>query len=93
MSENTNSSTAVYVELDALANWSSQMDSINESALAVLDSINATVSQLENYWIGNSATGFLNASEKLMSRAKTYHNKMKSTSDFLNEVARTMDSQ
>lgn len=93
MSENTTSSTAVYVELDALANWSSQMDSINESALAVLDSINATVSQLENYWIGNSATGFLNASEKLMSRAKIYHNKMKSTSDFLNEVARTMDSQ
>lgn len=93
MSENTNSSTAVYVELDALANWSAQMDSINESALAVLDSFNATVSQLENYWIGNSATGFLEASEKLMTRAKTYHNKMKSTSAFLNEVARTMDSQ
>ena len=93
MSNNTESSTAVYVEQDALANWSSQMNTINESAIAVLDSFTATVGQLENYWIGNSATGFLNASEKLMSRAKTYHNNMRSTSDFLLEVVKTMDSQ
>lgn len=93
MSNNTNSPTAAYVELDVLNSWSSQMENINEQAIAVLDSFTTTVRELENYWMGNSATGFLNASEKLMTRAKIYHNKMKSTSNFLIEVARTMDSQ
>jgi len=93
MSKNVNPATAVYVELDALANWSTQMESINEQALSVLDTFTSTVQELENYWVGNSATGFLNASEKLMTRAKTYHDKMKSTSDFLIEVARTMENE
>ena len=93
MSNNVNLSTAVYVELDALANWSTQMESINEQAISVLYTFTSTVQELENYWVGNSATGFLNASEKLMTRAKNYHNKMKSTSDFLIEVARTMENE
>ena len=93
MSNNVNSQTAVYVELDTLANWSSRMETINTEAVSVLDTFTSTVNELEQYWVGNSATGFLNASEKLMTSAKTYHNKMKSTSDFLIEVARTMESE
>jgi len=93
MSENLNSETAVYVELDALANWSTRMESINKEAKTILESFTSSVNDLEQYWVGNSATGFLNASEKLMTRAKTYHDQMKNTSDFLIEVARTMESE
>ncbi len=93
MSNNTNSQTAVYVELDALANWSTRMESVNRDAIAELDKFTSTVRDLDQYWVGNSAAGFLNASEKLMTRAKTYHNQMRSTSDFLIEVARTMESE
>ncbi len=88
-----NSNTAVYVETDALANWSSNMESINNEAVAILDSFVATVHELESYWIGNSAKGFTEASEKLMTRAKDCHNRMKNTSDFLIEVARTVENQ
>lgn len=87
------SSTSVYVELDALANWSSRMNTINQEALSLLESLDSTIKDIDNYWVGSSATGFRNASDKLISNAKRCHNNMKDLPRLLDQVAATMDSE
>ena len=90
---NTNSQTSVYVETDVLYGWSAEMNSINESAISVLESFVTTLEELDNYWLGESATGFKNATNSLMTTAKSYHNNMKNVSAFLNDVVITMESE
>lgn len=90
---NTNSDTAVYVETDALASWSSEMNSINENAVSTLESFESTIKDLDNYWQGNSADGFKNATTALITTAKNKHNSMKNVSAFLNEVIVAMQNQ
>ncbi len=91
--ENSNSQTSVYVETDALAGWSSEMTTINESAISVLESFETKLQELDNYWMGNSATGFKNATTELMTTAKNCHTSMKNVSSFLNEVIITMENE
>ena len=90
MTKTIDSKTAVYVDTGTLANWSSHMQNINEQAITILDNFTSTVAELENYWVGNSATGFLNASKGLMNDAKRQHENMQDISSFLKEVAITV---
>ena len=91
--DNTNSQTSVYVETDALYGWSTEMNSINESAISVIESFVTTLKELDNYWLGESATGFRTATDALMTTAKSYHNNMKNVSVFLNDVVATMENE
>jgi uncharacterized protein YukE len=84
---NSNSSSHTYVDLNALTDWSSQMSSINSSAMNELDSLMAAVEDLNNYWQGNIATGFTNDSKNLIKKAKDCHIKMNDVPSFLIEVA------
>lgn len=90
---NNISQTSVYVDTDALSGWSSELNSINETAISVLDSFVTTLKELDNYWIGNSADGFKEATDALLTKAKSCHSNMKNVSAFLVDVATTMENE
>ena len=56
----------VYADLEMLVAWKNEMETMNNSAVQVLDALKGTIADLENYWVGNSAKGFTEASNKLL---------------------------
>lgn len=90
---NNKTDTSVYVDFAALNSWKSQMDQINGSAMDTLDSFISTVKDLKNSWCGNSAESFLNSSNNLINKAKSYHTEMRNVENFLTNVIETMDRQ
>lgn len=87
------SQNSAYIEIESLKNWNIQMSKINNDALNKLDVYLKTVSDLENYMLGNVSSGFINDSSKLVEKAKKYHTQMRSVENFLLEVIETMSSQ
>lgn len=90
---NNKTDTSVYVDFSALTDWKNQMEKINGLAVDTLDSFVTTVEDLKSSWCGNSADSFLSASNSLINKAKSYHNEMKNTENFLINVINTMDKQ
>ncbi len=82
---------SVYVDTSALEGWSSQMANINSQAVDILNSFRSSVESIGDSWIGDSATGFLNANENLMNNAVKYHNEMANVEKFLITVVNTVD--
>lgn len=82
--------TTVYVDTAALESWNSQMGNINAQAVDTLESFRSSVESLNDSWIGDSATGFLNATESLMDKAIGYHNEMANVENFLIKVINTV---
>ncbi len=93
MANNKDLDTSVYVDFSALNEWRNEMDRINGDALSTLDSFESTIGELNNYWSGNSASGFLSSSKNLVNKARSYHNDMCNVEDFLIKVIETMDNQ
>lgn len=83
----------VYADLEMLVAWKNEMEAMNDSALQVLDTLKGTIADLENYWVGNSAKGFTEASNKLLEHGKKCHTNMSEVSSFLLNVANTLDKQ
>lgn len=88
-----NSQTSAYIEVGALQQWSSQMAKINTEATDTLNSYLTTVKELENYMLGNVATGFINDTSNLITRSKNCHTQMQNVENFLIEVINTMSNQ
>jgi uncharacterized protein YukE len=88
-----NSNKDVYADLDMLLAWEKELQNINDSAIKVLDTLKGTIADLENYWIGNSAKGFTDASNKLLEHGKNCHTNMSEVSSFLVNVANTLEQQ
>ena len=82
---------SVYVDTSALEGWSSQMANINSQAVDILNSFLSSVESIGDSWVGDSATGFLNANENLMNNAVKYHNEMANVEKFLITVVNTVD--
>ncbi len=82
---------SVYVDTSALEGWSSQMANINSQAVDILNSFRSSVESIGDSWVGDSATGFLNANENLMNNAVKYHNEMANVEKFLITVVNTVD--
>lgn len=82
---------SVYVDTSALEGWSSQMANINSQAVDILNSFRSSVESIGDLWVGDSATGFLNANENLMNNAVKYHNEMANVEKFLITVVNTVD--
>ncbi len=83
----------VYVETSALEGWGIKMSSINSNAVTGLNSFISTVGDLENSWVGNSATAFLTNTDKLVNDSLKQHDEMKNIEKFLNVVVETMKNQ
>ena len=83
----------VYADLETLVAWKNEMETMNDSAVQVLDTLKGTIADLENYWVGNSAKGFTEASNKLLEHGKKCHASMSEVSSFLLNVANTLDKQ
>lgn len=82
---------SVYVDTSALEGWSSQMANINSQAVDILNTFRSSVESIGDSWVGDSATGFLNANENLMNNAVKYHNEMANVEKFLITVVNTVD--
>ncbi len=82
---------SVYVDTSSLEGWSSQMANINSQAVDILNSFRSSVESIGDSWVGDSATGFLNANENLMNNAVKYHNEMANVEKFLITVVNTVD--
>ena len=83
----------VYADIEMLVAWKNEMEIMNDSAIQVLDILKETIADLENYWVGNSAKGFTDASNKLIEQGKKCHASMSEVSSFLLNVANTLDKQ
>ena len=93
MADGKNVDVSVYVETTALVGWSSKMEEINSSAVEVLNKFKTTVGDLNDSWAGNSASGFLTASEALINKTIAYHDEMANVEQFLIKVVNTMEDQ
>ena len=75
-----------YIEKDTLQKWAVQMTALNNEALDIISKIEAEVNNLNNYWQGNSASGFNKVNSDL------YEN-MKSIEKMLNEIVIVAENQ
>ena len=67
----------VYVDLTTLETWSQDITNLNSDALEILKTFEMTIDDLDNYFKGNFATGFIENSMKFTQKAKNLHNAMK----------------
>ena len=81
-----NSGGKVYVDLDALADWGNQINNLNDDAMGILKGFESTIDDLDNYWKGNFAKGFIDESTKFTGKAKSVHNTMKSVPLMLKNI-------
>lgn len=82
----------VYVDLNALAEWGNQFTNLNNSALDILKSFESTIDDLDNYWKGNFATGFINDTTKFTGKVRQIHNAMKDVPVMLKDIIVTKDA-
>lgn len=82
----------VYVDLNLLAEWGNQFNNLNNSALDILKSFESTIDDLDNYWKGNFATGFINDTTKFTGKARQIHNAMKDVPVMLKDIIVTKDA-
>ncbi|MDD6757377.1 MAG: hypothetical protein PUE33_04875 [bacterium] len=88
-----NSQTSAYIEIGTLQEWKTRLSKTNSEALETLNSYLETAKELENYMLGNVATGFINETTSIINNSKNYHNKMQDVENFLIEVIDTMNNQ
>lgn len=87
------SDTYTYIERDTLISWGNQMTQLNNEAIDIMDSIDAEVKSLTNYWKGDAADGFTETMNNLIADGKMYHNKMKDIEKMLTEITVTAENQ
>ena len=87
------SSTQVYVDLDALRTWKEKMSSLGDSTEQALTKYENDIKKLDECWIGNAAEGFKRVNNDLVTFARNYHNSMKDTEELLTTVANTVSNQ
>jgi len=93
MNYNSNSSKVVYVDIDALTSWSNQINEINERANEELESLKKEIENLNSYWEGNFASGFIDETTKMVESEKICHNDMKGVAQFLIDVINSKTMQ
>ena len=87
------SSTQVYVDLDALRTWKEKMQSLGDTTDKALTKYENDIKKLDDCWIGNAAEGFKRVNNDLVTLARNYHNSMKDTEALLTTVANTVSNQ
>lgn len=84
--------TDVYVETSALESWGAKMSSINSNAVTNLNDFISTVGDLEESWVGASASSFLRETDSFVASALNMHEKMQDVEKFLDEVIIVMEN-
>lgn len=87
------SSTQVYVDLDALRTWKEKMQSLGDTTDKALTKYENDIKKLDDCWIGNAAEGFKRVNNDLVTFARNYHNSMKDTEELLTTVVNTVSNQ
>ena len=87
------SSTQVYVELEALRTWKEKMSSLGDSTEQALTKYENDIKKLDECWVGNAAEGFKRVNNDLVTFARNYHNSMKDTEELLTTVVNTVSNQ
>lgn len=87
------SSTQVYVDLDALRTWKEKMQSLGDTTDKALTKYENDIKKLDDCWIGNAAEGFKRVNNDLVTFARNYHSSMKDTEELLTTVANTVSNQ
>ena len=92
MNNNLNSATSVYVDINALRDWNSRFNRINEESIESLSNLLSTINSLNDVWVGNIANGFMEDSTQFVQSIQKSHNDMKGVASFLIDVSNTMSS-
>lgn len=87
------SSTQVYVDLDALRTWKEKMQSLGDTTDKALTKYENDIKKLDDCWVGNAAEGFKRVNNDLVTFARNYHNSMKDTEELLTTVVNTVSNQ
>ena len=87
------SSTQVYVDLDALRTWKEKMQSLGDTTDKALTKYENDIKKLDDCWIGNAAEGFKRVNNDLVTFARNYHNSMKDVEELLTTVSNTVSNQ
>ena len=89
---NSNDTGNVYVDLDMLSDWATQFSNLNDDALNILKGFQSEIDDLENYFKGNFATGFINGSTNFVNKARGVHNTMKGVPIMLRDIVKVKDA-
>lgn len=81
----------VYVDLDQLADWGNSINNLNNDADEILKAYEQTVDDLDNYWKGNFASGFIADSGNFSKKARSCHNAMKDIPNIVKEIINKKD--
>ena len=69
--------SSMYVDLNLLQQWRNKLDIINNDCIEQLNMMLATISSLEDYWVGNISSGFIEDSSGMVRNVLSIHNNMK----------------
>lgn len=89
---NSNDTGNVYVDLDMLSDWATQFSNLNDDALNILKGFQSEIDDLENYFKGNFADGFINGSTTFVNKARGVHNAMKGVPVMLKDIVKVKDA-
>ena len=88
---NTGNASQVYVDLEQLADWGNMINNLNDEANDILKAYEQTVDDLDNYWKGNFASGYIDDCGKFTQKAKNCHNAMKAVPEFVKDYINKKD--
>lgn len=89
---NSSNASQVYVDLAQLADWGNTINNLNDDANEILKAYEQTVDDLDNYWKGNFAHGYIDDCGKFTQKAKNCHNAMKAVPEFVKEYISKKDA-
>lgn len=87
----TGDASQVYVDLTQLADWGNKINNLNDEATEILKAYEQTVDDLDNYFKGNFASGFITDSSKFTQKAKGCHNAMKEVPEIVKDIINKKD--
>lgn len=82
----------IFAETTSLASWESQMKSINEQAISLINEF-VTASNLKGSFEGDKSDGIEESIESEMKEAQSKHESMSNFSKFLDEVIASMETR
>lgn len=69
--------SSMYADLDLLQQWRNKLDLINDECIEQLNIMLATISSLEDCWVGNISSGFVEDSSSMVRNVLLIHDSMK----------------
>ena len=83
----------VYLEPSALAEWKTNMDSINKDCIAAIENIDTAIKNLNNSFQGDYSTKYQESFGEFTKKVKSSHESLRNVESFLDKIVTVIENQ